>query len=375
MMAGMLAVASVQGSAGTILLPVTDHLPLLGGFMAVVIGLLVADLTLFHRNPKPVGWLAAAGGVSFWVVLALLFNAGLYVFVDGWLRAHPQPLLNAGLLTAEQMASQSLVALAASNAAIDLSVQWLASYVIEMSLSVDNLFVFVVVLRYFAVPAALQHRVLFWGILGAIIMRAVFIGAGVAVMHRFEWVAGVFGAFLLFTGLKMLAPSRGDGHMVDPARTVGFRLMKLVLPLQREFDGTHFFSKANGRVVATPLLGALVVIEFSDVVFAVDSVPAVLAITREPLLAFTSNIAAVLGLRAMYFLLANAVDRFHLLKPALGLVLAFVGVKMGWQWWYHEPLLPIGISLSIVLATVALGAILSLLVPPRQAHKPAQPTI
>ena len=373
MFAPQLIAAVPASTASAILLPVTDHLALLGGFMAVVIGLLVADLTLFHRNPKPVGWLAAAGGVGFWVVLALLFNAGLYLFMDGWLRAHPQPLLNAGLLTAEELASQSLVALAASNAAIDLSVQWLASYVIEMSLSVDNLFVFVVVLRYFAVPAALQHRVLFWGILGAIIMRAVFIGAGVAVMHRFEWVAGVFGAFLLFTGLKMLAPNRGDGHMVDPARTVGFRLMKLVLPLHREFDGTHFFSKANGRVVATPLLGALVVIEFSDVVFAVDSVPAVLAITREPLLAFTSNIAAVLGLRAMYFLLANAVDRFHLLKPALGLVLSFVGVKMAWQWWYREPLLPIGISLSIVLATVALGAVLSLLVPPRTPHKPAEP--
>ena len=373
MIASPLVAAVPAATASAILLPVTDHLPLLGGFVAVVLGLLVADLTLFHRNPKPVGWLAAAGGVAFWVVLALLFNAGLFVFIDGWLRAHPQPLLNAGLLTADDMASPSEVALAASNAAFDLSVQWLASYVIEMSLSVDNLFVFVVVLRYFAVPAALQHRVLFWGILGAIVMRAVFIGAGVAVMHRFEWVAGVFGAFLLFTGLKMVAPSRGDGHMVDPGRTVGFRLMKLILPLQREFDGTRFFSRANGRVVATPLLGALVVIEFSDVVFAVDSVPAVLAITHEPLLAFTSNIAAVLGLRAMYFLLANAVDRFHLLKPALGLVLSFVGVKMAWQWWYREPLLPLGISLSIVLGTVAFGAILSLLVPPRTPHKPAEP--
>ena len=372
-MVGTLAVASVQGAGATILLPVAEHLQLLGAFVAVVLGLLVADLTLFHRNPKPVGWLAAAAGVAFWVVLALLFNAGLFVFIDGWLRAHPQPLLNAGLLTAEAMANQSEVALAASNAAIDLSVQWLASYVIEMSLSVDNLFVFVVVLRYFAVPPVLQHRVLFWGILGAIVMRAVFIGAGVAVLHRFEWVAGVFGAFLVFTGLKMLAPGRGDGNMVDPARTIGFRLMKMVLPLHREFNGTRFFSKANGRVVGTPLLGALVVIEFSDVVFAVDSVPAVLAITREPLLAFTSNIAAVLGLRAMYFLLANAVDRFHLLKPALGLVLAFVGVKMVWQWWFGAPMLPIAISLSIVLGTVALGAILSLLVPPRHAQAPAEP--
>lgn len=358
----------------TILLPVGDHATLLGGFMVAVVALLVADLTLFHRNPKPVGWLAAAAGVAFWVALALCFNAGLYVFLGEWLRAHPQTLLNAGLLAADAVESPGDVASAASFAAVGLSMQWLASYVVEMSLSVDNLFVFVVVLRYFAVPAALQHRVLFWGILGAIVMRAVFIGAGVAVMHRFEWVAGVFGAFLLFTGLKMLAPGGGDGHMVDPARTVGFRLMKLVLPLQHGFDGTHFFSKANGRVVATPLLGALVVIEFSDVIFAVDSVPAVLAITREPLIAFTSNIAAVLGLRAMYFLLANAVDRFHLLKPALGLVLAFVGVKMAWQWWYQHPLMPIAASLSIVLGTVALGAILSLLVPPRAAPRRAEPT-
>jgi tellurite resistance protein TerC len=152
---------------------------------------------------------------------------------------------------------------------------------------------------------------------------------------------------------------------VDPGRTLGFRLLKLVLPLQREFQGTRFFATVDRRVVATPLLGALVVIEFSDIVFAVDSVPAVLAITREPVIAFTSNIAAVLGLRAMYFLLANAVDRFHLLKPALGLVLTFVGFKMVWHWWYKAPLMPVSWSLAVVLGTVALGTALSLAVPPK----------
>ena len=353
-----------QAEGAAMLLPVGDHWRLLGIFTATVLCLLVADLAIFHRNPRPVGWGAAAAGVAFWIVLALGFNAFLHFFANHWLMNHPDQLVQAGLLGAEEASSDSLVALAAHNASMDLTLQWLASYVIELSLSVDNLFVFVVVLRYFAVPASLQHRVLFWGILGAVVLRALFIGAGVAVLHRFEWVAGVFGAFLLLTGVKMLWPGGGD-DMVDPARTLGFRLLKLVLPMHREFSGSRFFSRVDDRLVATPLLGALVVIEFSDVVFAVDSVPAVLAITREPVLAFTSNIAAVLGLRAMYFLLANAVDRFHLLKPALGLVLAFVGFKMTWHWWRGSPLLPVSTSLGIVLGMVLLGIVVSLLVPPK----------
>ena len=361
---------ATQGSAGAILLPVSQHAGFVGAFVGVVLALLVADLALFHRNPRPIGWKSALGGVGFWVALGLAFNGALLMLAARWLTADPAPLVEAGRITADQATVASAVATAANGASIDLAVQWLAGYVIEMSLSVDNLFVFVVVLRHFAVPAALQHRVLFWGILGAVVLRALFIGAGVAVLHQFDWVAGVFGAFLVLTGAKMLAPGGGD-DLVDPGRTLGFRLMKLLLPLQREFDGNRFFSRLDDRLVATPLLGALVVIEFSDVVFAVDSVPAVLAITREPIIAFTSNIAAVLGLRAMYFLLANAVDRFHLLKPALGLVLAFVGVKMTWHWWFGAPLMPVVAGLSIVLATVALGVVASLATPPRT--KPAPP--
>ena len=366
----MSLVAAVTDDAGsTILLPVVQHGGFLAGFMGAVLALLVADLALFHRNPRPIGWKAALAGVAFWTLLGLAFNAALLVLSERWLRADPRPLVEAGRLAVDEVASDSLVQLAAHKASIDLALQWLAGYVIEMSLSVDNLFVFVVVLRYFAIPAGLQHRVLFWGILGAVVLRAAFIGAGVAVLHQFEWVAGLFGAFLLLTGVKMLAPGGGE-DLVDPSRTLGFRLLKLVLPLHREFDGTHFFSRVDARLVATPLLGALVVIEFSDVVFAVDSVPAVLAITREPIIAFTSNIAAVLGLRAMYFLLANAVDRFHLLKPALGLVLAFVGVKMTWHWWYGVPLMPVVAGLSIVLGTVLLGIVLSLAIPPRAKGTP-----
>jgi tellurite resistance protein TerC len=365
----MTPLLATEADASTMLLPLGTHVGFMAAFVGTVFALLVADLALFHRNPRPVGWKAALAGVGFWVLLGLAFNAMLYVLAERWLRTDPTPLIEAGRVTLEEARSDSIVALAATNAAFDLALQWLAGYVIEMSLSVDNLFVFVVVLRYFAIPAALQHRVLFWGILGAVVLRALFIGAGVAVLHQFDWVAGVFGVFLLVTGVKMLAPSGGD-DLVDPSRTVGFRLLKFVLPLQREFDGNRFFSRVDKRLVATPLLGALVVIEFSDVVFAVDSVPAVLAITREPIIAFTSNIAAVLGLRAMYFLLANAVDRFHLLKPALGLVLAFVGLKMTWHWWYGAPLMPVVAALSIVLGTVLLGIVLSLAIPPRAKAEP-----
>jgi tellurite resistance protein TerC len=368
----MLALASADEVAQTNLLPVGEHWRLLAMFTGTVLALLVIDLARFWRNPRPIGWAAASLGVAFWAFLALCFNGFLYFHASGWLQDHPQWLLQAGRLTAEETQSSSLVALAATNAGQDLALQWLAGYVVELSLSVDNLFVFVVVLRYFAVPPALQHRVLFWGILGAVVLRAVFIGAGLAIIHRFEWVAGVFGAFLVFTGVKLLS-IQGNDEAIDPARTLGFRLLKLVLPLHREFQGTRFFATVDRRVVATPLLGALVVIEFSDIVFAVDSVPAVLAITREPVIAFTSNIAAVLGLRAMYFLLANAVDRFHLLKPALGLVLAFVGFKMVWHWWYQAPLMPVSWSLAIVLGTVLLGTVLSLAVPPRAPAAPTPP--
>jgi len=358
-----------QGNATAVLLPVTQHAVFLGSFLGVVFALLVADLALLHRNPKPVGWKAALAGVGFWVMLGLAFNGALLVLSERWLRADPTPLIEAGRLTIEEAASGSLVALAASSASIDLALQWLAGYVVEISLSVDNLFVFVLVLRHFAVPAALQHRVLFWGILGAVVLRAGFIATGVAVLHRFEWVAGVFGVFLAITGLKMLF-RRGDDDLVDPARTLGFRLLRRVMPLQPAFAGNRFFARADRHLVATPLLAALVVIEFTDVVFAVDSVPAVLAITREPIVAFTSNVAAVLGLRAMYFLLATAVDRFHLLQPALGLVLAFVGVKMAWQWWTGDDLLSVVTSLATVLGTVALGIVLSLAVPPRGRSTP-----
>lgn len=360
---------AVQGGAAAILLPVSQHGAFLGGFLAAVLALLIADLALFHRNPKPVGWGAAAAGVAFWVLLGLAFNGLLWQLGARWLQADPEPLLRAGRLAAEQAASAPEVARAANAASLELALQWLAGYVVEISLSVDNLFVFVVVLRHFAVPPALQHRVLFWGILGAVALRAVFIAAGVAVLHRFEWVAGVFGIFLAVTGAKMLS-MKGDDELVDPARTLGFRALRRVLPLQASFEGNRFFARVDRRAVATPLLAALVVIEFTDVVFAVDSVPAVLAITREPIVAFTSNIAAVLGLRAMYFLLANAVDRFHLLQPALGLVLIFVGAKMAWQWWSGTELLPVPASLAVVLGTVALGVALSLAMPPRTRAGP-----
>ena len=354
---------------GGALLPLQDHMPLVAIFVAAVVALLALDLGLLHRNPHAIGWKAAAAGVGFWVSLALAFNVSLYFIARHALFTDPAPLLTSARLTHAQALDATAVQAGAASGALDLALQWLAGYVVELSLSVDNLFVFVVVLRHFAVRPELQHRVLFWGILGAVVLRAVFIGLGVAVLHRFEWVSALFGLFLVGTGAKMLLV-RGDDDLVDPAKTFGFRLLRRILPLHPQFDGTRFFSRVETRLVATPLLAALVVIEFSDIVFAVDSVPAVLAITREPVIAFTSNIAAVLGLRAMYFLLAKAVDRFHLLKTALGIVLVFVGVKMGWHWWYERPLLPVEISLSIVLGIVILGIVLSLAIPPRERAAP-----
>ncbi len=359
---GGILVASVPQTA-SLLMPLESHWGLLAAFMGVMAVLLTLDLALFHRNPTVVTWKSAALGVAFWVSLGLAFNGLLWWLAADSLSNSPQRLVDAGLVSG-LAAPAADIAHAASTASRDIALQWLAGYIVELSLSVDNLFVFVVVLRYFAIPAALHHRVLFWGIVGAVVLRAVFISAGLAIIHQFDWVAGVFGAFLVVTGFKLMSINSG-GAMMDPGRTLGFRLLKLFLPLHREFAGQQFFSRKDTKLVATPLLAALVVVEFSDIVFAVDSVPAVLAITREPVVAFTSNIAAVLGLRAMYFLLANAVDRFHLLKPALGIVLVFVGLKMTWQWWYGTPLLPIAVSLSIVVGIIALGSGLSLLLPAR----------
>ncbi|MCE9620354.1 MAG: TerC/Alx family metal homeostasis membrane protein [Planctomycetes bacterium] len=337
--------------------PIANYSGFMSLFFLGIAALLTLDLGILHRSTKVIHWKSALKSVIGWTVLALLFNVFFWWLCKGWLAADPSVL--AGSEYAAKDGSYS-----AAGAANQIGLQWLASYIIELSLSVDNLFVFVIIFRHFTVPAGLQYRVLFWGILGAVALRILFITAGIELIHRFEWLASILGAFLMLTGVKLIVKSSQEDH-TDPSKSVGYKLLRRMMPLTNEFHGSLFFIRRNRRWVATPLFAALVVIDITDIIFAVDSVPAVLAITKEPIIAITSNIAAILGLRAMYFLLANAVDRFHLLKPALGLVLAFVGLKMVWSWWFATSLLAIHWSLAIVLGIIVLGAVGSLAFPPK----------
>jgi len=239
------------------------------------------------------------------------------------------------------------------------ALEFVTGYVIEYALSVDNLFVFLVVFTYFAVPAEHQHRVLFWGILGAVVLRGVFIVAGAALLAKFTWMIFVFGAFLVYTGVKLLFA--GDSS-VDPARNPILLLCQRFLPVTSEYHGAHFFARVAGKLVVTPLFLVLVVVEFTDVIFAVDSIPAIFAVTRDPFLVFTSNVFAILGLRSLYFLLADLMGKFHYLKYGLGLVLAFVGLKMLLSEFWH---MPITWSLGVILALLSGAVAASWLFPPK----------
>jgi tellurite resistance protein TerC len=294
------------------------------GFTLFVVAMLVLDLAVFQRKAHKVRIREALIWTVVWIALALLFNLGVYLRFGG---------ARAG--------------------------EFLAGYVIEKALSVDNLFVFVVVFAAFKVPEALQHRVLFWGVLGALIMRALFIALGAALMHRFHWVSYLFGAFLIFTGAKLLFQRTGEVH---PERNPLFRLFRRVVPAVDSYAGGRFTVAHGGRRFATPLLLVLVAIEATDIVFAVDSIPAIFAVTTDPFIVYTSNIFAILGMRSLYFVLAGMIDRFHYLKTGLSLVLAFVGAKM-----LLVPLfvIPIGVSLGVIALVLAGSVIASLWFPPR----------
>ena len=243
------------------------------------------------------------------------------------------------------------------------ALEFVTGYLIEYALSVDNLFVFLVIFTYFAVPAEHQHRVLFWGILGAIILRGVFIIAGAALLARFAWMIFVFGAFLVYTGVKLLFT--GD-ESIDPSKNPMLLLCQRFLPVTSEYHGERFFVRQKvenvTKLVATPLFLVLVVVDVIDVVFAVDSIPAIFAVTRDPFIVFSSNIFAVLGLRSLYFLLADLMGKFHYLKYGLGLVLAFVGLKMLLSEWWH---MPIALSLGVILALLSGAVLASWLFPPK----------
>lgn len=298
-------------------------------FTAAVVLLLVLDLGLFQRNPHPLSFREAAGWTVFWVSFAALFWLFLYHWAQWYLSADTR---------------LAAIGLTPQKAARQVALEFLAGYLVEWSLSVDNIFVFFLIFRYFAVPLACQHRVLFFGILGAIVFRGTFIALGAALL-RYHWVILAFGVFLIFTGTKMLfAPEK----KVEPERNPLVRLVRKFVPVAVELENCRLIVRRQGKWFATPLLITLVAVEATDIVFAVDSVPAIFALTREPLIVFTSNACAILGLRALYFLLAGAVEKFHLLKYGLGLVLIFVGLKMAWLNDLFGGKFPIEISLAII---------------------------
>jgi tellurite resistance protein TerC len=294
------------------------------GFSAFVLAMLALDLGVVHRRAHVVGVGEALVWSALWILLALLFNVGVYLWF-GYERA----------------------------------LEFLTGYIVEKSLSVDNLFVFSVLFSSFAVPAALQHRVLLWGIVGALAMRAVLIVVGTALLQRFHWLAYVFGAMLVLTGLRLLVQQGAEPH---PERNPLFRLLRGIVPSVSAYRGSKFFVVESGRRYATPLLLVLLAVEATDLVFALDSIPAIFAVTSDPFIVFTSNVFAMLGLRALYFALADMLWRFHRLKVGLALVLVFVGGKMLAAPVYH---VPIAVSLGATAALIG-GSVAASLIRPRR---------
>ncbi len=260
------------------------------GFVGVVLAFLALDLGVFHREAHIVKFREALAWTALWFALAMLF---------------------AGLLPAQRPPGEAI--------------EFLTGYLIELSLSMDNVFVIALIFAYFRVPQEQQHRVLFWGILGALLMRGVMIGAGAALIHQFHWTLYVMGGFLVFTGVKMLYVADGGVH---PEKNLVIRLAKKFFPVAHEFDGQRFVTKLDGRTALTPLALVLMMVETTDLIFAVDSIPAIFAVTQNTFVVFTSNVFAILGLRSLFVVLAGAIGSFRHLKPGLSLVLVFIGVKM-----------------------------------------------
>jgi tellurite resistance protein TerC len=307
-------------------------------FTTFVLVLLALDLGVFHRQAHVVSFRESLGWSIVWVTLALTFNFGFYLYATSVVG--PEAGRQAGL-------------------------EFLTGYIVEKSLAVDNIFVFVLVFNYFRIPAVHQHRVLFYGVLGALVFRAAFIAVG-AVLMQYHAVVLLFGAFLLLTGIKLL---RSPDHEIAPERNPLIRLFRRVVPVTPELHGSQFFVKVLGRWHATPLLVALLFLEMSDIIFAVDSVPAIFAVSSEPLIVYMSNVFAVLGLRAMYFLLADAIRRFDLLKYALALILVFVGLKMTVLPQLFGGKFPIEWSLGVI-ATLLGGAVLMSVFRGRRGQRP-----
>lgn len=338
------------------LFPITDYWWFYGLFTLFVLGMLALDLGVFHRHAHEVTVKEAAGWSVFWISLAMIFGYGFWHYAQWKFPQYP-PLLEA--LATKGITEPSLIAAEATRLANQSALEFFTGFVVEKSLSVDNIFVFVVVFSYFAIPAKYQHRVLFFGILGALIFRVIFISIGAALM-QYEWVIWIFGTFLILTGFKILfAPEK----QLEPEKNPVIRLLKKALPITPVIEGDRFFVRRSGVLHATPLLVCLVFIEVTDIVFAVDSVPAIFAITKEPLIVFTSNIFAILGLRALFFLLAGVMHKFWALKYGLGIILVFVGLKMVWLNHAFGGKFPIAWSLGIIGGLLAVSVAVSLWFP------------
>lgn len=312
------------------LFPLEDYWLFYAGFVGFVLLMLALDLGVFHRRAHVVRLREAAAWSAVWITLALVFSFLFYHYLRWHLPNDPRVIALPGY-DPEAWARRS-------------ALEFLTGYVVEKALSVDNIFVFVVVFRYFAIPSMYQHRVLFFGILGALVFRAVFIVLG-AVLLRYDWVALLFGLFLVVTGFRvMVVPEKP----LEPDKNPVIRLLRRLVPVTPRLEGRRFFVRHGGVLMVTPLLVTLVFIEITDVIFAVDSVPAIFAVTDEPLIVFTSNVFAILGLRAMYFLLAGVMDKFRHLKYGLGVILMFVGLKMAWLNELFDGKFPIAWSLGII---------------------------
>lgn len=307
-----------------------------GGFVAVVLVFLALDLGVFHRRPQEISVREALRWTALWVAMALLFAGVVYHLYES---------------DSGSPWTSGSAALGGRAAAL----QYLTGYLLEKSLSVDNIFVIALIFTYFRVPLAQQHRVLFWGILGALVLRGAMIAAGAVLMHRFAWTTYVFGGLLLLTALRM-ALHRGQSFEPEKSRVV--RLVRRWVPVTPDFDGSRFFTTRDGIRMATPLFLALVLVEATDVMFAVDSIPAVFAVTSEPFIVYTSNVFAVLGLRSLYFALAPMLDRFRYLRASLVVILAYIGVKMILA--HVQPVPPL-VSLVVVATILLVGVVASLL--------------
>ncbi|MGV7927353.1 MAG: TerC family protein [Spirochaetota bacterium] len=300
-----------------------------GGFVLFIIAMLILDLKVLQRRSHVMPVKEALLWVAFWVSLALIFNVGIYFYFG-----------------------------------MDSALEFLTGYLVEYSLSVDNIFVFALIFSYFGIPSEYRHKALLWGILGAIVMRAIFILAGVAMINRLHWIIYVFGAFLVYIGIKIAFEK--DREM-DPGKNPILRLVKRFLPVTESYEGGRFFVRRAGRLFATPMLIVVIVIETTDVIFAVDSIPAILSITLNPFIVYTSNIFAILGLRALYFALAGIMDLFHYLNYGLAAILVFVGVKMLISDYYK---IPVAGALGFIVLVLTTSIVASIMFPKKDAPSP-----